>query len=174
MEYLTGVSSALYFYVVWKPLIISSYVIYFLLLPLLLLLGLLLHNAGFVAEYPVTACDLGYFLPSLLSGILSVRHLHKIPPKLSKVICCKSSMEYGIPNCLSHIPNILKLFPVHRLPLLGWLELINRSKFVWSRILSHSNYRFSQLFPCSLVSNGWATSMMMMIIIIIIIIVMII
>ena len=54
-----------------------------------------------------------------------------------------------------------KLFPVHRL-LLGWLVLNDSSKFVWSRISSHSNYR-SSLFPCLLflVSNGQATSIIM-------------
>ena len=65
-------------------------------------------NAGNVTEYRVTAW-VGY------SVSLSVQQaFRRIPPDPSKVIRCKSSMKYGIPNCLSHILNPIETVPTMR------------------------------------------------------------
>ena len=62
-------------------------------------------NAGNVTEYRVTAC-VGY------SVSLSVQQaFRRIPLDPSKVIRCKSSMKYGIPNCLSRILNPFETVP---------------------------------------------------------------
>ena len=87
-----------------------------------------------------------------LRAICSVLNIIKCPALFSESFLIPArffaanfpfNMAFPTVSTTFQIPS--KLFPVHQL-LLGWLELIDSSKFVWSRILS---YR-SCLFPCSL------------------------
>ena len=94
---------------------------------MIIIIGLSLSYAKYVAEYQVTACDLGYSVPSVLSLIwLTIQHTNK-------VFAINVPCNVAFPTVSATLQILSKLFPVHQL-LLGWLKLIDNYKFVWSRI----------------------------------------
>ena len=94
---------------------------------MIIIIGRSLRYAKYVAKYQVTACDLGYSMPSVLSLIwLTIQHTNK-------VFAINVPSNVAFPTVSATLQILSKLFPVHQL-LLGWLKLIDNYKFVWSRI----------------------------------------